>query len=137
MTIDFKIFGTPKPQGSKKAFMAGGKAMMAEAGGGAHAQWRNAVAEAAHQNVPFGGRLDGRLVVRLVFWFPMPASRPKAIKAIGKCPKTTAPDIDKLQRAVLDGLMAGGLIRDDATIFRIEAQKWETRGWTGCEVTIS
>jgi len=134
--VEFWVYGIPKPQGSKKAFAVNGRAMMAEAGGTAHASWRNAVAYAAHDNIPASGRLDGPLNVELTFQFAMPMSRTKATRALGIAPKTTAPDVDKLQRAVFDGLMAGGLIRDDATICGVIATKHETLDWSGVRILI-
>ena len=66
----------------------------------------------------------------------MPKSRPAAARRRGWAHKTTAPDLDKLLRAVGDSLQAGGLIADDAAIASITATKIETTSWTGAVVTI-
>jgi Holliday junction resolvase RusA-like endonuclease len=139
--ITFEVIGLPKPQGSKVAFNAGGgKARMKEAGGADHAAWRNQVASAArdiaqHPDVP--APLDGPLELGIMFRFPMPASRSKAVRAAGWCHKTSAPDLSKLIRAVEDSLQAANLIRDDARIVRYGLMdKIETTGWTGCVITI-
>ena len=139
--LRIQIAGIPKPQGSKKAFSANGRAMMKEAGGLAHAAWRNAVAEAAlraAQETHLPTPIRGPLAVSILYRFPMPASRPKAVKEKGIFWKTTAPDVDKLDRAIGDGLMAGGLIGDDATICVSYSRKVEIfGGWTGALVVIS
>ena len=139
--ISFEVIGLPKPQGSKVAFnAAGGKARMKESGGADHAAWRNQVAHAArdiaqHADVP--ALFDGPLELGIVFRFPMPASRSKAVRSIGTALKTTAPDLSKLIRSVEDSLQAANLIADDARIVRYgRMEKIETTGWTGCIITI-
>ena len=136
----FDVLGIPKPQGSKKAFNANGRAMLKESGGLSHAAWRNAVAEAAqreadtHPDTPH----EGPLVVQILYRFPMPLSRPKLIRQLGIAWKTTSPDIDKLDRCINDGLMAGGLIKDDATICVMYSRKVEiANGWAGATIIIS
>lgn len=149
--VEFEVVGVPKPQGSMKAFNAGGHARLKPSGGAAFASWRNAVAQAAKDiavdevgewakivgggdcRVPF----DGPLGLFVEFRFPMPASRPKRDRAAGSCWKTSAPDTDKLIRTIGDALTAAGLIADDARFVAIEARKIETTGWTGAVITIT
>ena len=137
--VTFDVIGLPRPQGSKKAFMAGGKARMKEASDG-HATWRNQVAEAARSiaaAVRVPAPLDGPLTLGIEFRFPMPASRSKRVRDYGWAAKTTAPDLSKLVRCVEDGLQAGGLIVDDARITEyVAVHKIETTGWTGAVITI-
>lgn len=140
--VEFEILGDPAAQGSKTRMPNGA---MLEGGSpearAKHRSWRTAVAEAArdvaaHDDVP--APLDGPLCLDVTFRFAMPASRPKHVRAIGCGPKVSAPDLDKLIRALGDGLQAGGLVRDDARICEIVANKIEvTDGWTGAVVTIS
>lgn len=148
--LEFEVLGIPMPQGSKKAFVANGRAMMKESSGG-HAAWRNAVAQTAKDIVDtaitewakvqpglnLGYPLDGPLGLSIEFRFPMPKSRSKAQRATGRMFKTTAPDTSKLIRCVEDGLQAGGLIVDDARFCAIEACKVEVVGWTGAAITIT
>jgi Holliday junction resolvase RusA-like endonuclease len=138
-TVRFEVTGTPMPQGSKKAFAVNGQARMKETGGLKFAAWRNQVSEAARREAEtLDTPLDGALTLHVTFWFPMPASRPKKIKALGQVPKTTAPDTSKLCRLVEDSLQAAGLITDDARIAHLEARKWETAtGWTGATITVT
>lgn len=137
---EFDVIGLPAPQGSKSAVARGGRAIVIEGSSKAqrerHGNWRSAVAEAARRAAA-ATPLDGPLHIDVTFRFPMPASRPKKIRAGGWAPKTSAPDLDKLLRATGDALTASGLIADDARICRIEASKWETTGWTGATIIVS
>lgn len=140
--VEFEVVGLPAPQGSHKAFVVAGKARITEAAGQRHVAWRDSAASAARdvaaslQDAP----LDGPLHLDVTFRFPCPTSRPKAHRTAAStpvgAPKTTAPDLDKLVRALCDALTAGGLIVDDARISRITAEKAEVTGWTGAIVTI-
>lgn len=139
--ITFNVVGHPAPQGSKKAFMAGGKPRMREASGSKHSIWRDAVSQAAlraAQELDYGGPLDGPLGLSLEFRFPMPKSVPKRLKEPGQWRfKRTAPDLSKLQRAVEDSLEAAGLISNDSRIVDVEASKIEVSGsWTGVRVAV-
>ena len=51
-SVSFNVAGTPKPQGSKRAFAVNGRARMKETGGLEHAAWRNAVSEVAAHRAP-------------------------------------------------------------------------------------
>ena len=138
-TVSFDVVGTPRPQGSKKAFAVNGQARMKETGGLEFAAWRNAVAEAARREADrLVGPLDGALMITCAFRFQMPKSRSKKDRVKGKLWKTTAPDSSKLLRLVEDSLQAGGLITDDARI----AAHWVTKievatGWTGATIKIA
>lgn len=132
--ISFDVLGVPMPQGSKRAFVANGRAMMKETGGNKHAQWRNAVADKAREARDEHGAIVGPVRAVVEFRFPMPKSRPKATRLLGTAPKLTAPDIDKLLRAVFDGLQAGALIPDDSLVVSVVATKVEVTDWFGAHV---
>jgi Holliday junction resolvase RusA-like endonuclease len=139
-SITFEIIGLPTPQGSKTkmpngAMLDGGKTRDARQ---RHKDWRTTVAQTARDvaRTTDGTPLDGPLYLAVTFRFPMPASRPKALRAAGEGWKTSSPDLDKLIRALGDGLQAGGLIRDDARFVTIEASKVEVDSWTGAYVWI-
>lgn len=137
--LTFDVIGLPSPQGSKTRMPNG--AMLDGRSKGArdrHRDWRSAVAnEARHVADSIGGTLDCEMELSVIFRFPMPKSRPKRVRAEGSVAKTTSPDLDKLIRAVGDGLTTGGLIADDARLARIYASKLEVVGWTGAIVTLS
>ncbi len=137
MIVAFDVLGIPMPQGSKKAFTANGRAMLKEAGGNRHAAWRNAVADKAREVAEvYGPFAKAPIQATVTFRFPMPKSRTKTQRARITIPKITAPDLDKLLRAVFDGLIAGGLIPDDALITGVRADKIEVVDWYGATITI-
>lgn len=144
LLIRLEVVGTPVPQGSKSAIVIGGRARVVEGKGNqraAHKSWRATVAEAAREStlqpdisphVP----LDGALTLDVEFRFPMPAARSKRIRTLGRSPKSSAPDLDKLVRSVGDSLKEGGLIVDDARFVEIRARKVEVVGWTGAVIHV-
>lgn len=143
--VRFDVVGNPAPQGDKSAVLMHDKTGKPYAGlvegktGDArkrHGNWRSAVAEAARNHAP-ATPLDGPLVLRVLFRFSMPASRSKADHAAGWCPKVSAPDADKLIRAVGDSLKDGGLIADDARFVATLAGKIEVVGWTGAKIIVT
>jgi Holliday junction resolvase RusA-like endonuclease len=141
MNVTFEVLGLPAPQGSKKAFVVGGKARMTESAGAKGYAWRDSVSAAArdvagHDDVD--APLDGPLTVEILFRFPVPKSRARKVPTgpWGSLPKTTSPDVDKLARSVLDGLTAGGLISDDSLVVRLVAEKCEVLGWTGAQINV-
>lgn len=117
---ELHVVGIPAPQGSKTRMPNG--AMVegsSKTGRAATADWRRAVADAARdwvqcRNAPL---LDGPLAVTIEFRFPLPKSDAHRTR------HTTKPDIDKLERATLDALVAGGLIADDARIWQVVKTK--------------
>lgn len=115
MTLTLYVAGIPAPQGSKRAFVIGGKARLVEMSKRVK-PWRRAVEyasiEAARraQVGPFLGP------VRVSLEFVMP--RPKTTKHPA-C--TSKPDLDKLVRATLDGLAP--VIPEDSCVVRISAFK--------------
>ena len=124
MTIRFSVSGIPVPQGSKR-WLPNGRLIEANA----HTRpWRATVADAAlsaRQEHGLQQPLDQPCSVSLVFLFPRPAShygkrgtlRPSAPQW-----KSSKPDVDKLSRAILDGL-THVLIRDDAQVVSLSASK--------------
>ncbi len=136
----FRVYGTPRPQGSKRAIPVAnsGKPIVVESNAKSHAVWRNAVSAEAHKVAEeLDGPLDGPLGLEVTFRFPMPASRKAAIRRVGLAHKVSAPDTSKLIRSVEDSMQAAGLIVDDARFATVFATKVEiVDGWTGCEITI-
>lgn len=108
--IVYSVQGTPVTQGSKAISRTG---RMYETGKG-WAQWRKAIKEATEQQVELTDTVLGGVRVSLTFRFPRPAK-----------PKYDYPlkDVDKLCRAVLDGMTAGGIIEDDKHVVYLTAFK--------------
>lgn len=76
--------------------------------------WREAVRIAAQQAAGNNPPIDAPVHVTARFFLPKPKQPRFHTPAV-------APDLDKLQRAVGDGLEAGGLIKNDSRIV-----SWET-----------
>lgn len=124
-SVSLRIEGVPMPQGSKTAVVRAGRAVLLDGRRGparaAHAAWRKAVAAAAGAELarrrglaPF----DDACVVHVTFLL----ARPKSIPKKRRYPHTN-PDLDKLQRALLDGLVDGGLLVNDSRVVDINAKK--------------
>ena len=115
--LDFFAEGTPVPQGSKNAYVRGGRAVLVDANPRLKS-WRALVREAAEAAMEDAGweMLDEPCRVYLGFTMPRP-KRPRwwvpAVK----------PDLDKLTRAVFDALTDAGVWRDDSRVVRMEVTK--------------
>jgi len=124
MISKFSVEGLPAPQGSKRHV---GNGRMIEASKYLPA-WRKAI-ETECKSL-FDEPMDGALEVELWFYLPKPSS-------ISRDYPTVMPDVDKLVRAVGDGLTQGGAIADDARIVDLHAYKrYSVDGWTGVYITI-
>lgn len=141
--IVFTVHGVPAPKGSTTRMPNG--AVLHGASKGAREKlrdWSGAVAQASHEQADLTGQMTGAVHVEIEFRFPMPKSRPVKVQRDGFCWKQTTPDVDKLLRSTLDGLVAGGLLRDDALVASVEAIKIEvnehapTGGWTGAMIRL-
>lgn len=122
------IPGKPTPQGSKKAFVINGRAILVDASGGNKA-WRKIVTQTirAHKDyIP----LPGAVNVSLAFYMEKSKTNKKQFM-------TQAPDVDKLARSVLDGITDSDIIEDDSRIIYLTARKlWAEVGEPGVLVTI-
>lgn len=125
--IVFSVTGTPAPQGSKR-HVGGGR--MIEASKRLH-PWRDLVIEAAQDQADLTDRLDGPVEVKLEFRIPSP-KKPLHVLPISR----RAGDIDKLSRAVLDGLTIGGIIGDDSQVVTLKASKIYVTDYPGVIITI-
>jgi crossover junction endodeoxyribonuclease RusA len=137
LELYFRIDGAPATQGSKTAYVRGGRAVLVESNKKLP-EWRKAVSEAAllaladQQLVkPF----QSPVKVVITFFLPRPA-KPKHERYPG-----SKPDLDKLVRAVLDGCLP--VWADDSLAVEIHARKlWcgtstDTYQNPGCSVYIT
>lgn len=120
MTVTFDVLGIPAPQGSKSAFVRGGRAVVVEGtsktGRAKVTAWRDAVAEAA-SGAATHQRFDEPVSLTIRFRMPAVASDPHRVL------HAVRPDLDKLIRSTLDGLVMGSLIADDAQVWHLVASK--------------
>ena len=145
--ITFRVHGTPKPGGSKKAFVhphaknkAGKPMVIVMDACKGNKEWRDAVAAAAREAYE-GPLLGSPLVFSVEFYLP----RPKSHYGTGKksdvlklsAPKyhTKSPDLTKLLRSTEDAL-TGVVWRDDAQVVETLVGKRYDK-ITGASITIS
>ena len=114
----FHVRGNPAPQGSKSAFRRGSRVVLVETSKRLP-RWREAVQTAALTHLtPIPAGVPVRVEIHFVMPRPksLPKSRPTppAVKRIG--------DLDKLCRAILDGL-DGPAYADDSQVTVLVADK--------------
>jgi Holliday junction resolvase RusA-like endonuclease len=107
--IVYSVAGIPAPQGSKIRTPYG----MRDASKRLK-PWRDAVKEASQEQAELTDTVLGGVRVHLTFRFPRPAKPVRDYPPI---------DIDKLARAVLDGMTQGGIIEDDRHVVHLTATK--------------
>jgi crossover junction endodeoxyribonuclease RusA len=117
LPIHIDVIGVPQPQGSKQGFIRGGRVNLVDPKG--VKPWREAIAQAgrdwqAEHQQPL---LDVPLEVTITFRLPKPKSSPKR-----RIHPDTKPDLDKLDRAVLDAI-TGVLITNDSRVVMIHSRK--------------
>lgn len=112
VVVEFFIEGIPVPQGSKTARVIHTPtkpiASIYNDNDKVLKPWRKVVTAAARATYS-GDRLEGAVVIELEFR----TVRPKSVKR--EYP-TVKPDVDKLTRAVFDGLTDAGIWRDDSQV---------------------
>jgi len=107
--INFFVDGLPVPQGSMKVIHG----RIIHNKGSELAAWRSAIALTARNK---GARPHTDAVaIEMTFYMPKP-------RTVKRAEPSVAPDLDKLIRAVLDGLTAIAY-RDDGQVTSIVAQK--------------
>jgi Holliday junction resolvase RusA-like endonuclease len=116
LSLFLTIPGRPAPQGSKRAFIVNGKVNLVEQSKALPA-YRKAIAAECLAQANLWTRQDyAPIAVYINFAF-------KAPRKHGKYP-ITPPDVDKLCRAVLDGIGQSGVVwRDDSQVVVIQATK--------------
>ena len=120
--LQLHVVGVPTTQGSMKGFVIGGRAVVKNSNQQRLAPWREAIRNTAVNAMePEFMQFVGPVHVSLIFALPRPASAPKRRRTwpIG----SRSGDLDKLSRAVLDGLTDAGVWRDDSQVVRLVASK--------------
>jgi Holliday junction resolvase RusA-like endonuclease len=138
-TLTFRVLGTPSTKGGVRAVATAAGPRMIGTGGVELRAWQDQVAAAALHARELAGWpiVEDPVGLELIFQYLMVAGRPKWWRKLGCVPRGTGDDLDKLVRAVGDGLQAGGVIRDDRQIAYLLARKDEVAdGWEGVEVRL-
>jgi len=123
LSLGFDVFGQPAPQGSVRAFVQGGRAVVTSDNKKLR-PWRDSVAWAAREALGkhrerLAFPLTGPVALRIEFWLHRPKNRSKTVDVLPMVP----PDLDKLARAVGDSLVNAGVIMDDSLIVDIRMTK--------------
>lgn len=135
--MTFFVMGLPKPQSRPRAFVRGKHAAVYSP----VTAWRNDVKYAAAQQCP----VYGAIRVTIDYYFKRPKSHYGTGKNSNELKKsapvfmTKRPDLDNLNKAVLDAMQDGGLISDDSSVVELCSYKTyvEKVGNQGAEIGIS
>jgi Holliday junction resolvase RusA-like endonuclease len=129
--IEVIVRGIPAPQGSKNAIKRKDGGVSLVESSKAVGPWREAIRATtqarmhAHAMSPLGGPV----AVRAWFWLPRPTGHYGTGRNAGQVRPSAPvrpsvkPDLDKLIRAVLDGLTDGGAWKDDGQVVELTARK--------------
>lgn len=111
--VTFFVAGVPQPQGSKTGYVVGGRAVVVDKNPKMLKPWRVEVTRAARAACEQHAMLLGPIRVEATFVMP----RGKSVKR--PLPSVT-PDLDKLIRALFDGITDAKTVwRDDAQVVQI------------------
>ena len=113
--LSFTVYGVAQPQGSARAFVVNGRAVITSANKNLKG-WRELISAEARAQMKGLPPYDGPIEVRASFYLP----RPKSVKR--EYP-TVKPDLDKTTRGLLDAL-SNVVIRDDAQVVSLQVSKW-------------
>lgn len=140
--IKIEVNGRPAPQGSKNVNRHGAVYESSKA----VRPWRQDVRTETQRVMRESGSdaVAGPVMVQITFRMPRPQSHYRT-GANAHLLRESAPpypvgkkdDIDKLTRAVLDGLTAGGAYADDGQVVMLEVRKVYATSVTGAEIHIS
>lgn len=141
-TLTINVVGSPVQQGSKVANRFGGG--VRDTNAKKLKPWRAEVAGTVAQAMTDTGwtTLDGPIEVELTFFHHRPAGHygtgrnAGILKPSAPYWKATAPDVDKLTRAILDALTDSRAIRDDARVARLVVEDLWANAATGARITV-
>jgi Holliday junction resolvase RusA-like endonuclease len=139
--ISFFVEGTPKSQGSKRAFVpkGGTRPVLVESAGAAHKDWRALVSlTASQQKAKYAGAVKVQLefAMRRPSYHYVSGDRRKSVKATSPQWVAKKPDVDKLVRSVLDSL-SGIVFDDDSQVASLVATKIYSATKTGVMITVT
>lgn len=113
--VDVYVAGVPVPQGSLRSSRYG---HLYYSNAKKLNPWRRAVQEAVEDALAEDHEaIDEGMFIEMTFYFPRPAS-------VKRPQKLTAPDVDKLARAVHDALTEAKLYTDDSRVVGFIARKF-------------
>lgn len=114
--LEFLVPGKPVQQGSKTVFMVKGRPVLADANAARLKPWRKLVQAYAQEHWAMADTLEGPVAVVIEFRFERPKSVKREFPAV-------VPDVDKLERAILDALTDARVFNDDAQVVVLKGSK--------------
>jgi Holliday junction resolvase RusA-like endonuclease len=134
----FDVVGIPKAQPRIKAYRRG--QFLGVYTPGTADEWKRNVAAAALDAIPEEHRPIGTGVgVTMVFLMPRPKRlERRATSGLVNVPHLAKPDLDNLEKAILDGLKDAGVFVDDAQVFQEEKIKLyhDAGEWPGARIAV-
>jgi len=136
-TWRFTIVGTPVPQGSKKGFVhphVQGRVILVDDNAKKLRPWRQQITLTARAQRPRWLRepVDGPIGLALVFVRRRPKSHfrsdGRTLGAGATRYPDTKPDVDKLERAILDGLTGVAFVDDSRVVSLASVKRWAEPG---------
>lgn len=118
--VPFFVAGVPVPQGSKKGFSPRGstRVTLVDVNKDVLKPWRAEIARVARASWADRPRLEGPVRLSATFVF----ARPKSVK---RAYPSVKPDLDKLLRAICDGITDAQVVwRDDAQVVQAFTDKF-------------
>ena len=116
--VPFFVAGVPVPQGSKTGYVVKGRAVLVDANKDELKPWRAEVARVARASWADRPRLEGAVRISATFVFARP-------KSVSRPFPSVKPDLDKLLRAICDGITDAGVVwRDDAQVVQAFTDKF-------------
>lgn len=125
--VAFTVNGIPAPQGSKRAFVVNGRAVLTESSAKVK-PWREAVVNAAVDAMNGREPLQGAVEVTVTFRLPKPQTVKRDLPHV-------RPDADKLTRSTLDALTTAQVFRDDSQVCDLHVYK--RYGIPGADITVT
>lgn len=138
MSLSFSVSGIPQAQGGVRPVPTKQGVRLISTGSVGLQEWRNKVTQVAGfaVNLAHWEATGSPVEVELVFFLPMPKSAPKASRQIGIAHHPRKPDLDKLERAILDSLTRAGVYLDDAQVAVLSAAKYQVADHRLCGVEV-
>lgn len=125
--VAFRVNGDPAPQGSKRAFVVNGRAVLTESSTKVK-PWRAAVVDAAVDAMNGRAPLTGPVTVMVSFRLAKPKSVKRDLPSV-------RPDLDKLARSTMDALTTAQVVADDSQVCDLWVSK--RYGIPGADITVT
>jgi crossover junction endodeoxyribonuclease RusA len=141
MSLTINVVGTPAPQGSKRAFVVNGRAVVTENSKRVK-PWRQDVKAAALEALNGRPPITGPVELTITFWMPRPryhfrtGARAHELKPNAPTYVGNRPDLSKLIRSTEDALTEAAVYHDDAQVARLVVEQRYATGVAGADIQV-